>query len=253
MELKNYFKIIRNRWWLILAFVLVASVTTGVYSYAFIQPTYSASSKIIVNSVTDYGGGIKEVDMNSINTNLLLINTYVEIFQSPAIMNKVVELYPTLGLTSEELIGMVSVSTSMDSQVMTLQMTDTSYKRAAEAVNAVATVFKTEIPKIMYADNVTILNQADPKELVGPIAPNPELNIFISIVVAGMLSVGLIFLMEYLDDTIKSEEDVNTLLEIPTLASINMIGKNDFSSSKRSKSNKHPIQAGDNTYVPANQ
>ena len=43
------------------------------------------------------------------------------------------------------------------------------------------------------------------------------LNVAIAFVVGLMAAVGLAFLLEYLDNTVKKEEDVETLLGLPVL------------------------------------
>ena len=47
-----------------------------------------------------------------------------------------------------------------------------------------------------------------------------------------MMGLGIAFVLEYLDDTIKSEEDVREFLDIPTLAMITRVSEEDKQSSK---------------------
>jgi capsular polysaccharide biosynthesis protein len=97
-----------------------------------------------------------------------------------------------------------------------------------QIVNAVAKVFVDEIPKLMSVDNVSILNEAKLKDSPVPVKPNPKLNIAISIVVALMIGIGLAFLLEYLDDTVKTEQDVREILDLPTIAVIPKIKKKEL-------------------------
>lgn len=56
--------------------------------------------------------------------------------------------------------------------------------------------------------------------------PQPLLNIAIALVVGLMAGVGLSFLLEYLDNTIKSEQDIEKLLELPVLGAITTMETN---------------------------
>ena len=69
----------------------------------------------------------------------------------------------------------------------------------------------------MNVDNVTVLSKAEVVENQSPIKPRPMLNLAIAFVVGLMASVGLAFLLEYLDNTVKKEEDVESLLGLPVL------------------------------------
>ncbi len=94
---------------------------------------------------------------------------------------------------------------------------------AADIANTVASVFQREIVKIMNVDNVNILAKAEVKEQPVPVKPKPLLNMAIAFVVGMMTGVGLAFLLEYLDNTIKNEQDVEKLLELPVLGSVTTI------------------------------
>lgn len=72
-------------------------------------------------------------------------------------------------------------------------------------------------------DNVSILPLADDQENQSPVSPNPPLNIAIAAVVGLMVGVGLTFLLEYLDNTVKTEQDIEKLLELPVLGAITII------------------------------
>ena len=55
----------------------------------------------------------------------------------------------------------------------------------------------------MNVDNVTVISKAEVAENQSPIKPAPMLNIAIAFIVGLMASVGLAFLLEYLDNTVK--------------------------------------------------
>jgi capsular polysaccharide biosynthesis protein len=52
------------------------------------------------------------------------------------------------------------------------------------------------------------------------VRPNLATNIAIAVVLGMMLGVGIIFLIEFLDNTIKTAEDVQKYLDLPVLGVI---------------------------------
>lgn len=228
MELKDYGRILKKRWPLITATVLLVCTLAVVYNFMYVQPVYVASTKLIVNKSNVNVGGIDQPSISEINANIMLINTYKEIIRSTAIMDQVASQHPEFGLTAEQLIRRVNVSSVNDTQVMILSVTDSEYEAAMNIVNAVAKVFQQSIPTIMQVDNVTILDEAKPKHNPTPIGVNPMFNIVVSFMVALMLSVVLSFLLEYLDDKLRSERDVTHMLALPTIAAIHTISKKDL-------------------------
>ncbi|WP_159882497.1 YveK family protein [Paenibacillus puerhi] len=252
LDLKDYIKIIRKRIWLILAFVLLCTLATGIVSYFFMEPVYEASTKLIVNKSNEQQG-LQQVDINSVNLNIRLIDTYKEVIKTPRIMDKVAKDYPQFNLNSDQLIKKVRVSSVNNTQVMTLIVQDNSYNKAADIVNAVSKVFQDEIPSIMKVDNVSLLNEATYLDNPSPVKPNPKLNIAISLVVSLMIAIGLAFLMEYLDDSIKTEDDIKQFLDLPTVAMIARIKEEDMLGTKAAPSTHKPGQVGETTRATINQ
>ncbi|HEY9577423.1 MAG TPA: GNVR domain-containing protein, partial [Pseudobacillus sp.] len=72
-------------------------------------------------------------------------------------------------------------------------------------------------------DNVSILTEAEASDSLAPVKPKPLLNIVIALVVGLMVGVGLAFLLEYMDNTVKTEQDVEKLLDLPVLGSVTVI------------------------------
>jgi capsular polysaccharide biosynthesis protein len=218
MELKQYWSVIRKNVWMIGLIVLIGAAATGYYSYFLVQKQYAASTKLIVNESQNVTIAGEALDVGSISASIQLTKTYTEIIRTPYIMKLVVEQYPELNATPEELIARVQVSSVNETQVMSISAIDNSYNRAANIVNAVSVVFQKEIPHLMKIDNVNILNQADPAAGGATISSSPVSNIMISIFMSLLLGIGFAFLREYLDDTVKTEKDVEQLLGFQTFA-----------------------------------
>lgn len=67
-------------------------------------------------------------------------------------------------------------------------------------------------------DNIRLAEEA--AALGGPIGPQRNRNIFIAFLISLAAGIGLCFLMDYLDDSVKTSDDVGRNLGLPTLALI---------------------------------
>ncbi|MFC3773513.1 YveK family protein [Paenibacillus sp. GCM10012303] len=248
LELKEILLILKRKLWMLISIVLVACLATAVINLYFTKPIYSTSTKLIVNKSSE-SSSIDKLDLGSLTANIQLINTYKEILKTPAILDKVVADHPEFNLSAEGINSRITVTSKEQSQVMTIGVQDTSHTRAVGIVNAVAEVFKQEIPRIMKVDNVTILSEAKVVQNPSPISPNIKLNMVIAVIASLLISTGLIFLLEYLDDSIKSEKDIELALGVPTLAMIRKIKKKDLKG--RHKASYQRV-AGEKTYASSN-
>ncbi|MFF2753491.1 YveK family protein [Psychrobacillus sp. NPDC058041] len=222
ISLQDLYKTLRKRLALIISIMVLAVIVAGVISYFFLTPIYQASTQILVNQQK-----IEQQQFNTqdIQTNLQLINTYNVIIKSPAILSKVIENLD-LNTTPAELTNKITVSNAQNSQVVNISVQDAESYKAVDIANTTAQVFQEEIQKLMKVDNVNILSPAVQLENPVPVKPDPILNMAIAAVIGLMLGVGIAFLLEYLDTSIKNEQDIEEILQLPILGLISPIPVN---------------------------
>ncbi|WP_439874603.1 YveK family protein [Bacillus mycoides] len=213
ISLKELFYILKKRLAMILVIAFGAAIVSAIISFFFMTPIYQSSTQILVNQKKQEGAAIQ---YNEVQTNIQLTNTYKVIIKSPVVLDQVNEKL-NLNMTAQALTGKINVANEKDSQVISVTAEDKDPKVARDIANATADVFKGEVAKIMNVDNVTVLSKAEVGENQSPIKPRPMLNVAIALVVGLMAAVGLAFLLEYLDNTVKKEEDVESLLGLPVL------------------------------------
>ena len=219
ISLQDLFKVLKKRFLLIVSITVAAMAIAAIISFYFITPIYQASTQILVNQKASEQPTIQTQD---IQTNLQLINTYNVIIKSPAILSKVIENLD-LDMTPGQLTEKITVTNANDSQVVNVSVQDEEAFRAVDIANTTATVFQNEIKTLMNVDNVNVLSPAVLPENPSPVKPNKMLNIAIAMVIGLMVGVGLSFLLEYLDTTIKSEQDVEEILDLPIIGLVSPI------------------------------
>jgi capsular polysaccharide biosynthesis protein len=128
-----------------------------------------------------------------------------------------------LNTTPSALSNQITVSNANNSQVVNISVQDEQAFLAVDIANTVAQVFQEEVKELMNVDNVNILSPAELPENPSPVKPNKMLNMAIALVIGLMVGVGLAFLLEYLDTTIKTEHDVEELLGLPILGFVSKI------------------------------
>ncbi|MGD7053933.1 YveK family protein [Sutcliffiella horikoshii] len=224
ISLKELFQTIKKRLWLIVLLTVLATTASGVVSYFLLTPIYQSSAQLLVNQSQNEQG---TVDVNQIRSNVEIISTYNVIIKSPAILDKVSQELNGQE-TASSLNSIISVGPEGTSQILKITVEHPDPAQAANIANITAEVFQDEVTTLMNVDNVTILSPAQLGENPSPIKPQPVLNMAIAFVVGLMACVGLAFLLEFLDNTVKNEQDVEKLLELPVLGSITVIEDKDI-------------------------
>lgn len=240
ISLKELFLTLKKRLSLIALITILFATISGLISFFYLTPIYQASMQILVNQSKD---DQTAYNVGEVQTNLQLINTYTVIIKSPAILDLVIKEL-NLNMTTGQLNGKVSVQSEQNSQVVNISVQDSDPNLAADIANKTASVFQKEIKDIMNVDNVSILAKAVVLENQSPIKPQPLMNIAIALVVGLMIGVGLAFLMEYLDNTIKTEQDIEQTLGLPVLGAIPTIQETVPETSRSSKTRTRGERVG---------
>lgn len=225
ISLRELFDTLRKRLSLIVALTVLATAISGVASYFFIKPIYQSSTQILVSQAA--AGSLASIAGMSFDADAKFIETYNVILKSPYILDQVIEELD-LDTTAGSLNGSVSVAQEGKSQVVTLTVQQQDPALAVTIANEIASVFQREISQLMRIDNIHILSPAELPENPSPVKPQPILNMAIAFVVGLMAGVGIAFLLEYMDNTIKSEQDIEKLLDLPILGSITAMSDEDL-------------------------
>lgn len=241
ISLKELLGTLKKRFWLILAITIMATLVSGIISYFFLTPIYQASTQILVNQKKSEQALYNPTE---VQTNLQLINTYNVIIKSPAILDLVIEELD-LDMTAQQLNSSITVGNETNSQVVNISVQNANKELAVDIANTIANVFKQEIVKIMNVDNVSVLTKASDVQTQSPIKPKPPLNIAIALVVGLMAGVGLAFLLEYFDNTVKDAQDIERTLELPVLGVISVIDDKQMTAIKERQEQKRRGELSD--------
>lgn len=215
LDLKDFFYILKKRLKLIVCITIGCTIISGLVSFFVIKPTYEASSTIIVgkpkNSET-------RTDNNDVMMYQNLVKTYAQIAQSNAVAKEALGKLDG-SLTLDQLQKMVAIIPEEGTQILTIKGDSKNPQQAVNIVNAMSTSFVDESKKV-YPTGGDIQIMDVPQFPDKPVKPKKALNIAIAFFLGLLVSVGLSFLLEYSDSTIRTEEDVARYLDLPVIGII---------------------------------
>lgn len=213
INLKELFDYFIDKIKYIIIATLVCCLIGGIYTKFLTVPMYKSSTTVILGSNQE-GTGITQSDI-SINNNL--VSTYAEIITSRRVLEQV-QKELNESYTYKELASEISVSSINNTQIIKITVEDNNALNAKIIANLVAKVFTVEVPELYNLDNVHILDVAIEED-------EPyNINVAKSSIIGGLLglvlSSGIFFVIYYFDRTAKSVEQVEEVLQMPILGSV---------------------------------
>ena len=219
MELREYFQMIKKRWLLVVVITLLASLISALVSYFLIKPTYKADISVIIGSTSSVGDEANQ-SYNDVLMYQKIVQSYTEIAKTRLVAEDVIDALD-LDMSSGELINMISVSVKSNTEILNITVKADNAALARNIANQYAKSLKKVSIDIRNIDNVQLMDDAVLP--TSPDSPRPLLNIAIAFFLGLMLSIGTIFLIEYLDNTIKSQEELEKLFKLPVLGAIPLV------------------------------
>jgi len=216
MELKEYFNILLKRAWFIIIFPIIASILSMYVSFFVLEPVYESNTTLYI--INKPNGSELPIAYNDLLISQQLVKDYKEIIKSRRVTSRVMDELGITNLDSSQLANKISVNAKNDTRLIEIKVQDSSPELASNIANKVADVFTSEVIKIMNVENINIVDTA--QSPISPIKPKPLMNIAVAFILGLLIAVGLAFAVEYLDDTVKSTEDVEKYLGVTVLGSI---------------------------------
>ena len=219
LDLRQLLRIARQYFWIALILMAVAGGTA--YLRSSRQPDqYRTTSQLIMLGESGEGVNSYTAQLSSQN----LIETYQSLIESDIILQQVVEDLQ-LPYDYVELDTKVSTSSVTDTLLLQVTAVDTDPELAASIANAVASEFQRYIDdniasnqNVNLSSPVAINNEA--RVPAAPFEPQPLTAAMLGAFVGLLLAVALIAILEFLDNTVKPQQNFQEITGSPLLASV---------------------------------
>lgn len=220
MELRDYIRILRKSWALIVLLTLVSvAVAAG---YSILQtPKYTASTKVFVS--TQLGDTTSELVQGNSFTQAR-VKTYSSLVSTPIVLLPVIASL-RLEITADELASRITATAPLDTTLIQITVVDVDPVMAADIANAAsqsltAVVEEIETTQGSTSSPIRLTRVQDATVPSRPSSPNIPLNIALGVLVGLALGIGVAVLREVLDNRVRNERDVELLTDVPIMGGI---------------------------------
>lgn len=218
-SLKDIFQIVWKRLWIVVLMPLVCVGAAVGFSLSQ-TPVYEASARLVVSQEPVANSDQQLPLVGSVEGLQQLAQTMVEAIPNRPVAEEVIK-EEKLNTTSGALLENLSVEQIESTQFIGLSYESTDRQEAQRVVNAVSDMSSERISEVSVGSaniQVKVWEYAVVPEAA--VSPNPPRSAFLAVVVGLMLGVGLAFLLEHLDDSWRSAEEVERVAGVPTFGSI---------------------------------
>ena len=207
-----------NKAWLIGLVAVVCAVVTLLGTLFFVTPKYQATAMFYVNNNSlSLGDASFSISSGDISASRGLVKSYIVILNTRESLNAVID-YADVDLTYGQLRGMITAEAVDSTEIFEVVVTSTDPKQAQEIADAIAYVLPKRISSIVEGTSAKVVDSA--VRPAKPSSPNYTTNTLLGFAVGLLLSAAVVMLREFLDITIRTEDDISRCCAHPVLASV---------------------------------
>jgi capsular exopolysaccharide synthesis family protein len=219
VELHDYIRVARKRWWMVVASVAAALILSTLITIKAV-PTYATSVTFFVTTpdtgVADaYQGGLfSQQRVKSYSTLLTGKRLAAQIAASPGIR-----------LDAREVRKRITAQAVPETVLLQATVTDSSRARSELIASALARAFKTQVetletPPGERAAAVKVEVVEGPDTADDPVSPRPVRNLVLAALLGLLAGAAGALLREVLDTTVKTAESLQQIAGAPVLAGV---------------------------------
>lgn len=220
LDLRDYLRILRRNWILVVAATLIGLVGGGAASL-LVQPTYTSDTQLFV--AIQNSGSVSELQQGN-TFSQARVQSYVKTVGTPVVLQPAIDALG-LDVTADELSSRVKASTDLNTVLINISVVDRSPVQAAATAQAIANslikaVDSLEKPKTGGSSPVSLSIITPAEAPTSPSAPNTRLNIAIGLMVGLALGIGAAIFRTILDNRVRGEADLRRVTDAPLLGGI---------------------------------
>ena len=214
ISLSEIFEALKKRWIMIATITIIATIISGILSFFVIKPTYETSTKVFIGKEES---NLEGYNSNDIQMYQKLLQTYAEAVKTNEVIKAAIE-NTSSSLSVSDVKSDLTVIPISDTQILQIKYQNGDPSEAKEILENITNQFVILAKELVTNGNVKVIEEVQLPQ--NPVAPNKKMNIAIAFLLGLMVSVGIVFLLEYLDSTYKNKDQLERDLDIPVIGVI---------------------------------
>ena len=212
IDLFELFMELKRKMWVILGVAVLCAGAAGAFSAFVLTPQYTSTAMVYILSKETTLTSLADLQIGS-----QLTKDYQVIVTSRPVLQQVIE-NQGLDMSYGQLKGKISISNPADTRILSLTVSDSDPVRAKAVADEVAKVSSDYIGDIMEMVPPKIIEEG--VVALSPTSPNIKRNAVLGGMAFAAAVCGVITLQVIMNDTVRSEEDVEKYLNLTVLASV---------------------------------
>ncbi len=203
ISLLELWQMLRRHLGKIIGLTVLGAILSVVWMIFFVQPSYVSNAELIVNQPNS--GDQQNIQLNEVQTNVQLINTYRDVITADSVLKQVAEQVDNV-YSVRELENAISVNQAQNSQAFEVSVTLDNPENAQTVLNILIMIFGETLIEIYKGEEPNIFVLSEATYNPDPVSPSLPLYLVLGAFIGLFLGLLWAIISELSDTTVKDDE-----------------------------------------------
>ncbi|MDA8442935.1 MAG: Wzz/FepE/Etk N-terminal domain-containing protein [Peptococcaceae bacterium] len=200
----KYFKMIFKKMWFVITITLIFVLVASYITLYVVKPQYQASARLFV--MINNKDNPNAITYDDLLAAQLLVTNYKELIQSRTVTSEVIYNLNLTNMTDQQLASSIDVQVDPNSSMFDILVQHENPNLDLELANEVSAVFIQKASELLKINNISLVDA--PTVSSTPVYPRTKLVIAFSFLAGIIISLGIILVMVYFDDSVQDTDEM---------------------------------------------
>ena len=219
IDLMELMKAVLKKWWLLAGLFIIGVMSANYYSTNFTIPYYQAEATVFMGKEPSDEES-KAISVATFQLTGQLVNDYEQMLKTRQVAETVIKKM-NLDMSVGAFTSSLYITPVAESRFAMVGFTHYDPQIAADVANELSKQLSVVAQQIVGYDNISIIDQAVVPTY--PIGQGTLMNAAIAGLIGLIIGFLIIIVQILMNNTVKKEEEIEKLFELPVLAAIPML------------------------------
>lgn len=201
----KFLRIFLKKIWIVIMIITIF-VSLASISLFKIKPEYQANTRLFVLINSRENIDVNQISYEDLMASQVLVKNYKELIKNRSVTSEVIQKLQLNGVTDDELAEKIDVELIPDSSMLGISVQYENQELVADIANELSMALIQRTSELFNMKNVSMVDKAVVTEK--PVYPRPFLVVSFGFLAGIVLSMGLVLVLVYYDDTVDKLEEV---------------------------------------------
>ncbi|MDR3583745.1 MAG: Wzz/FepE/Etk N-terminal domain-containing protein [Desulfosporosinus sp.] len=217
MDIIQTLSSVMRKWRLIVLLVVIGG-GLGLLMVYFAKPMYQADTTLYIMNRDKMSLKDQSLSSQDLEATQQLVRQSTEIITSRLVTAAVLRDVKQYNLTEKELLLMVNINSNLNSNLIKISARGSDPTVVAAVANATGSEFMIQIRQLTNSNILNVLDEAIVPNF--PVPNNGPQKVFLGMLAGLFVALGIIYILEYFDTTVRSAEDIENGLNVRVIGII---------------------------------